>query len=243
MNFCGIYILLYIEKNPPKTLNAFGKEKQIGSHAFFGSWSTFLKRSSKYIEDPTLGNYHSLIDTFYPLDARNSVCGVYPRSTTGVYVSIAWFWPHVQLILHLSQSGLSLTGNMKYTWPLFSAFWTTQCICWSCLVIVALAWQWACLTAWHNVHVEWSMFLWLLCETSSIKRCKVAVLASFSRPAPASSQNDFCDLLIGGAGVGLCQDSCRLLWVCACWLMASLKCCSCHSSTFIRPQYLVIVIL
>lgn len=41
---------------------------------------------------------------------------------------------------------------------------------------------------------------------------------------------------------GPLSDSCRLLWACACWLMAPLKWCSCQSSTFIRPRYLVIVI-
>lgn len=38
------------------------------------------------------------------------------------------------------------------------------------------------------------------------------------------------------------SGSCRLLWACACWLMAPLKRCSCQSSTFIRAWYLVIVI-
>lgn len=86
-------------------------------------------------------------------------------------------WPCVQLIRHLGQFDLSLTGNTMWDWP--PALCTTPCICWSCLVIVALTWQWACLTAWHNVHVEWLMFLWLLCETSSIKRCKVAFFTPF----------------------------------------------------------------
>lgn len=38
------------------------------------------------------------------------------------------------------------------------------------------------------------------------------------------------------------SDSCRLLWACARWLMTPLKRCLCQSSTFIRPQNLVIVI-
>lgn len=41
---------------------------------------------------------------------------------------------------------------------------------------------------------------------------------------------------------GALSDSCILLWACAGWLIASLKRCSCQSSTFITPQHLVIVI-
>lgn len=148
---------------------------------------------------------------------------------------------------HLSQSHLYPAGNMMWVSPRPSALSTTSCICWCCLVKVG------CTEDFNfSVYVQF-VYAGLAPHTCSL--VDVFVVAVWDKlkwqgvrlpplffHSPSPPVKWLLRSFNGERRCGPLSDSCRLLWACACWLMAPLKWCSCQSSTFIRPRYLVIVI-
>ena len=165
-----------------------------------------------------------------------------------------WFWPHAvdhetpQTVMPWSFGEHDVSCIPPFC-LLLLPWCTTSCICLSCLVIggcpgiSTLLWVCACTVCVCNLgstHMSTCRCFILMAAVWEEVNDKVycCLLNGF---APSPQLTDFWDL----EKERRCWPqsySCGLLRACAGWLMAPLKRCSCQSSTFIRPLYLVIVI-